>query len=145
MRRLATFLLLVLLAAPAAAEPADTLKAQVEAWNRGDLGAFMQGYLDSPELSYTAAGEIVQGYAALEERYRARYGKDSASMGRLEFRDLAVQPLDPDHALVVGRWHLEQAPGTTYDGVFSLVMKRVGEAWRILHDHSSVRPPAPKP
>ena len=40
---------------------------------------------------------------ALEERYRARYGNDTASMGRLRFTDLVVEPLDEDHAFVVGR------------------------------------------
>lgn len=140
MRSLVVLLLLAVLASPALADPTETLNAQVDAWNRGDLKAFMQGYLDSPTMTYTGGGEIVQGYAALEERYRSRYGNDTASMGVLRFTDLAVQPLDPDHALVVGRWHLDRK-GTTHDGVFTLVMQKVAGSWKILHDHSSVRPP----
>lgn len=140
MRSLVVLLLLAVLASPALADPTETLNAQVDAWNRGDLKAFMQGYLDSPTMTYTGGGEIVQGYAALEERYRSRYGSDTSGMGVLKFTDLDVQTLDPDHALVVGRWHLDRQ-GKQHDGVFTLVMQKVAGSWKILHDHSSVRPP----
>lgn len=138
-------LLFLLLALPAGADPAAegvqaTLAAQTAAWNRGDLAAFMQGYLNSPNMTYTAGGQIIRGYADLEERYRKRYGSNMAEMGQLQFADLEVQALDPGHALVVGRWILERAGKPTLDGVFSLVMQKADDgAWRILHDHSSLR------
>lgn len=150
MRLLPALLVLGLLLVSPTAASADatgctaTLQAQVEAWNKGDLATFMQGYLDSPRMTFTGGGEIVQGYQALEERYRSRYGNDTASMGKLRFTDLDVQPLGADHALVVGRWHLEGANAKSFDGVFSLVMQRVAGSWKILHDHSSTRTPKPQ-
>lgn len=149
MRRLLVLSLLALLVSPAAASPdaagcTATLQAQVEAWNVGNLATFMQGYVKSPEMTYTAGGEIVRGYAALEERYRARYGNDAASMGKLRFTDLDVQALGADYALVLGRWHLERQATAPVEGVFSLVMQKVGDDWKILHDHSSLRPPPAK-
>lgn len=119
----------------------SSLKSQVDCWNRGDLSGFMAGYLDSPEMTYTASGEIVRGAAALRERYQQKYGASPADLGALQFRDLEVLPLGPDHALVLGRWFLGPRGGEpVHDGVFSLVMVRREEGWRILHDHSSGRP-----
>jgi len=38
------------------------LHAQVMAWNRGDLEAFMKGYWRSPELSFYSGGTKTNGW-----------------------------------------------------------------------------------
>ena len=47
--------------------------------------------------------------------------------------------MGPNQALVLGRWQLkrEAAAGTTDEGVFSLVMVKINDKWKIFHDHTS--------
>jgi beta-aspartyl-peptidase (threonine type) len=114
----------------------QVLDAQVAAWNRGDLEAFMAGYWASPELSFFSAGNRTQGWEATLERYRKRYQSEGQEMGRLTFSELKVDVLGPDSALVRGRWQLVRSkdrPG----GLFTLIFRRFPEGWRIVHDHTS--------
>lgn len=111
------------------------LEMQVEAWNRGDLNGFMAGYWNSPELTFAGAQGITRGWAAVHERFARSY-PDRRAMGRLTFSDLEITVLHPSSVLVLGRWQLEREddrPG----GVFTLVMRKLVEGWRIVHDHTS--------
>lgn len=141
----------------AAADPTLTkevttaLQDGVTAWNAGDLPKFMHGYLDSPEVTFTSGGRILRGYAALQQRYQDTYGNDRQSMGQLQFDKIEVWPLGLENALALGHWHLEVAArrGRTKDqmeGVFSLVLKKTADGWKIIHDHTSrsADKPAPK-
>jgi len=112
------------------------LDAQVAAWNRGHVEAFMAGYWSSPELSFFSGAERTQGWEATLERYRKRYQSEGQEMGRLTFSELRVDVLGPDSALVRGRWQLVRSkdrPG----GLFTLIFRRFPEGWRIVHDHTS--------
>jgi beta-aspartyl-peptidase (threonine type) len=113
------------------------LQRQVDAWNRGDLDAFMSGYLRSPDTSYTSAGTAVWGYDALRERYQKKYGASPETMGKLHFSDLKVFDLGKRNALCIGQWHLERSEKPAIDGIFSLVLVRTGDGWKIIHDHTS--------
>jgi beta-aspartyl-peptidase (threonine type) len=130
---------LVVAAAPAdAADVAirRVLDAQAEAWNKGDLEAFMTGYWSSPELSFFSGSDKYRGWQATLERYRKRYQSEGQEMGKLTFSELDIQVLGPDSALVRGRWQLVRSkdkPG----GLFTLIFKRFPEGWRIIHDHTS--------
>ncbi len=115
------------------------LDEQREAWNRGDIEAFMEGYVQSEELIFTSGGQIRKGWDETLERYRARYGEDASTMGRLGFEVLGIQALGADGAVVLGRWKLSglDAPA---GGVFSVVLERGSGGWRIVHDHTSSDP-----
>lgn len=132
-------------AAEAAVRRIEALLAeQAEAWNRGDLEGFMEGYLRSPELSYTAGGAVHRGWDELLERYRRAYGEGEA-MGLLTFDDLEVHPLSADAAWALGRWRLELA-ADTLGGAYTLVLREVDGEWKVVHDHTSTdAPPAPEP
>jgi uncharacterized protein (TIGR02246 family) len=133
--------------APAAFSAADRaavaalLASQQDAWNRGDLDGFMAGYLRSPDLVFTAAAQIRKGWDETFQKYRARYGTRPQTMGKLAFEVLEVQAVGSDGAVVLGRWRLinTDAAGS---GVFSVVLARTAEGWRIVHDHTSSDPPA---
>ncbi|MBI3928184.1 MAG: nuclear transport factor 2 family protein [Armatimonadetes bacterium] len=116
---------------------ADAIMASAEAWNRGDLERFLEDYLKSEDMTFTSGGRVFRGYQALKDRYQQTYGNDRASMGQLSFADIEVWPLGDDHALALGKWHLERQGQETLDGIFSLVMQKTREGWRILHDHTS--------
>jgi ketosteroid isomerase-like protein len=115
---------------------ASVLERQRVAWNRGDLAAYMDGYAKSPDLVFTSGGQVRRGWDDTMQRYRTRYGTDRAGMGQLAFEVLGVQPLGADGAVVLGRWRLTGTPNAG-SGVFSVVLERRPEGWRIVHDHTS--------
>lgn len=118
----------------------QVLTDQVEAWNRGDLEAFMEGYWRSPDLLFTSSGVVRRGWQTTIERYRATYGEAPETMGHLVFSNLSVSPLGDDAAWALGKWELHRSEGDL-GGVFTLVFRRIDGRWVIVHDHTSVSPP----
>lgn len=116
------------------------LEEQTVAWNRGDVEGFMRGYWRSEQLTFAGVNGITRGWLGVLERYRRSY-PDRKAMGRLTFSELEITLLSPKAALVLGRWQL-QREGDQPGGVFTLVLRKMPEGWRIVHDHtSSVVPP----
>jgi ketosteroid isomerase-like protein len=115
------------------------LEQQRVAWNRGDLTTYMKGYVHSDELVFTSGGQVRRGWQATADRYQARYGGDRAGMGQLAFEALGVQPVGADGAVVLGKWRLTDTPQAG-GGVFSVVLERRPDGWRIIHDHTSSDP-----
>ncbi|MBL8625003.1 MAG: nuclear transport factor 2 family protein [Myxococcales bacterium] len=116
------------------------LAAQQDAWNRGDLTGYMAGYLRSSELVFTSGGNIRHGWDETFAKYRARYGSDPSTMGKLGFEILGVQALGADGAIVLGRWELTETP-VAGRGVFSVALTRTADGWKVVHDHTSSDPP----
>lgn len=114
------------------------LEQQAAAWNRGDVAAFMTGYWKSPQTTFAGAGGIERGWQAVTDRYQRNY-PDRSSMGTLTFSALEIHPLSPDSAFVLGRWHLDRPsdPRGAAGGVFTLILRKFPEGWRIIHDHTS--------
>ena len=113
----------------------NVLNAQENAWNKGDVDAFLEGYWHSPDLTFSGSGGIARGWDGVLARYKKNY-PDRAAMGHLDFSGLEFRFLGNDAALVLGHWHLARATGDV-GGVFSLVWQRFPEGWRIVHDHTS--------
>ena len=111
------------------------LDQQQAAWNRGDVTVFMNGYWNSPELTFAGASGITRGWEPVMARYRKTY-PDSAAMGHLDFSIIEIRLLGNDAALALGRWHLQRDTDEPA-GVFTLVLQRFPEGWRIIHDHTS--------
>ena len=112
------------------------LDDQVIAWNKGDLRGFMEGYWQSPELSFYSGKNKTKGWQATLDRYRKKYQGEGKEMGKLAFSELDVELLGPGHALVRGRWQLTLAKEHP-SGLFTLIFRKVPAGWRIVHDHTS--------
>lgn len=112
------------------------LDRQVQAWNRGDLEGFMQGYWRSPTLTFFSGGTTVSGWEQTLGRYRNRYQTAGNEMGKLEFRDLNIELLGPSAAFVRGQFHLTMSSGES-KGLFTLTFRKIGGRWKIVHDHTS--------
>ena len=123
----------------ATAQIRSVLSAQQEAWNRGDIDRFMNGYARSPSTVFVSEDTIRRGWETVRERYRKKYS-DRAKMGTLAFSDLDITLLSPDAAVVLGRWSLKRANDQPH-GRFTLIFKRLPDGWRIVHDHTSAAPP----
>jgi len=122
----------------ASTEIRKLLAGQQAAWNRGDQDEFLVGYWRSEATAFAGSQGIVRGWQGLRERYRKGY-PDRRAMGTLEFSEVEVTPLCAEAALALGNWHLEREAGPV-GGVFSLVLRRFPEGWRIVADHTSVVP-----
>ena len=113
------------------------LTAQQDAWNRHDLDAFMSGYWNSPELTFFSGAKETSGWQATLERYRATYASPGHTMGKLDFSDLRIEMLGPEAAFVRGSWHLTMPEGKNPQGKFTLVLRKMPDGWKIVHDHTS--------
>jgi beta-aspartyl-peptidase (threonine type) len=113
--------------------------AQRDAWNRGDLAAYMDHYAKLDGLVFTSGSKIRRGWKPTFDYYQRKYGADPAGMGTLAFELLSIDPVGADGAVVLGTWRL--AGAQTGDGVFSVVVERRPEGWRIVHDHTSSSTP----
>ena len=114
----------------------QVLDAQVVAWNKGDLPGFMEGYWQSPDLTFFSGGNKTRGWQATLDRYRKKYQGEGKEMGKLAFRELDVRLLGADHAVVTGRFQL-QLKAETATGIFTLILHKKEAGWRIVHDHTS--------
>jgi ketosteroid isomerase-like protein len=131
--------------APPLNEPAEgdvpeiraLLDRQVADWNRKDLDGFLAGYWDSPKVVFLSGGERSEGFAAMRDRYRRNYQADGKEMGTLKFSGVEVERLGTDSAFARGRWELTKSDGTHPGGLFTLILKKLPEGWRIVHDHTS--------
>lgn len=122
----------------------EILADQEKAWNQGDLEAFMVGYWKSPDLSFYSGRDKQRGWQETYDRYKKRYQGEGKEMGKLAFTELQVEPIASGVAIVRGRWKLEKK-AETMDGLFTLLVRKLPEGWRIVHDHTSMgEPPAKK-
>ncbi len=111
------------------------LDEQAAAWNRGDVEGFVDGYWKSDLLTFAGASGVTRGWDGLLARYRRTY-PNRAAMGTLSFSDLEITLLASDATLVLGRWRLDRERDTP-GGIFSLIVRRIGGSWRVVHDHTS--------
>ena len=110
----------------------DVLMAQQDAWNAGDIDAFMAGYWQSPDLRFASGGSVTRGWQATRDRYHARYS-DRSIMGMLSFDQLEVVELSDDAAIVHGAWLLTRENDAP-SGLFTLVFRKIDGAWLIVSD-----------
>jgi ketosteroid isomerase-like protein len=115
------------------------LHDQQDAWNRGDIDAFMNGYARSGSTVFISEDTITRGWETVRDRYRQKYSSQT-NMGKLTFSELEITPLSSDAAVAVGHWQLQRAKDQPH-GRFTLIFKRLPEGWRIVLDHTSAASP----
>ncbi|MDB5152146.1 MAG: nuclear transport factor 2 family protein [Mucilaginibacter sp.] len=111
------------------------LETQRQAWNRGDIDGFMQGYWKSDSLVFVGKTAPVYGWQSTLDRYKKAY-PNKAAMGQLTFDIIQVKVLDDNNAFMLGDWHLHRpkdAPG----GYFTLWFRKINGEWKIVCDHTS--------
>lgn len=119
------------------------IAAQVAAWNRADIPAFMQTYDNSPETTFIGSA-VHKGYAPILESYRKSYATPE-QMGTLSFSNFEVRLLPGscgavEFAVVTGNFHLERTTkgeAKKDEGIFSLVWHKGPLGWKIVLDHTS--------
>jgi beta-aspartyl-peptidase (threonine type) len=141
------------------------LRAQQEAWNGGDVRAFMEHYWKSDDLTFSSGGKTTRGWQATLDGYLKRY-PTREKMGRLTLSGLEITPLSDAAAMVLGQWKLDglkasfprtresrkedastldprlrgddmEAENELVGGNFTLVFRKIEGRWVIVHDHTS--------
>jgi len=118
----------------AAADIEKVLADQVAAWNAGSIEGFMDYYWRSEELTFQSGANRYHSWQVMLDRYKKNYA--GQKQGTLAFSDLEVRVLSPDSAYVLGRWQLG-GTAQPQGGVFTVILKKFPEGWRIIHDHTS--------
>ena len=113
----------------------QVMQEQQDAWNRGDLEAFMQGYWQSDSLRFIGSRGLTYGWQATLDNYKKGY-PDRDAMGTLTFDILSVELLLKKSAFVVGKWHLARKAGDL-SGHYTLLWRKIKGKWVIVADHSS--------
>lgn len=115
----------------------QVLDAQVNAWNRGDIPGFMEGYDKSDSTTFVST-TVTKGHAQVLANYLKRY-PSRESMGALKFTGLDIRMLGSDYAVVIGNFHLDRPvqAGGEASGIFTLLFHKTSSGWRIILDHTS--------
>lgn len=113
------------------------LSKQLQAWNRHDLEGFMSGYWNSPQLTFFSGAEEHEGWQSTLDRYLATYASPGREMGTLQFSNLKIEVPCQQFAFVRGAWKLTMSHGAPPHGIFTLVLRKFPDGWKIVHDHTS--------
>ena len=105
------------------------------AWNRGDLDGFMSDYAE--DATYVTKTAVVHGRAEIRARYHDAYFAPGAHRDSLHFEDLELDVVGPGVVNAIAYYVLTRGDSTTARGPTSLIIKKVGGRWLIVHDHSS--------
>jgi ketosteroid isomerase-like protein len=111
------------------------MNEQQEAWNRGDIKGFMDGYWAGDSLRFIGKRGITYGWQATLENYQKSY-PDSEAMGKLQFTNLTTELTGDSSAYVIGKWELFRSTDTL-SGHYSLLWKQLNGKWLIVADHTS--------
>jgi ketosteroid isomerase-like protein len=111
------------------------LEKQRQDWNAGNIEAYMQGYVVSDSLLFVGKNGPKYGYKNTLENYKKGY-PNKTEMGFLTFNIQQIKIIDPNHAFVLGAWHLKREKDEP-QGYFTLLLKKFKSGWRIIVDHSS--------
>lgn len=115
------------------------VRAYVDASNRADVQAMIDTYSKSPGVSSAGLGEVRRGWEALRAQADSLAGMEG--LMRISLGAIDITPLGTMHALAVSSVvvRVETAGGPVQlRGAVSIILERVGGAWKVLHDHFSL-------
>lgn len=111
------------------------LEDQRNAWNKGNIVDYMEGYLKSDSLVFVGKSGPKYGWDNTLANYKKGY-PDKNAMGFLSFDIKEVRLISADHAFVLGAWHLKREKDES-KGFFTLILKKINGEWKVIADHSS--------
>lgn len=111
------------------------LESQRQAWNKGDMEGYMQGYERSDSLVFVGKNGPEYGWQTTLDNYKKSY-PDKSAMGILTFDIKKVKLISSNHAFVLGAWHLKREKDEP-KGWFTLLLRKAEGKWKVVADHSS--------
>lgn len=119
----------------------NVMKLQSDAWNQGDIDAFMKYYWNNEDLTFVSKKGVSKGWQKVYDNYKRGY-PDKSAMGKLTFDQLEFDKMSGTAYMVTGSWYLEYEPVKDLDrvnvgGWFTLIFKKFKNDWLIIYDHTS--------
>ena len=111
------------------------LSEQTEAWNNGNVDAFMKGYWENDSLMFVGKNGVTYGWKNTLNNYKKNY-PDTSAMGKLDFTIISVKRLSFQYFFIIGKWHLKRSIGDL-GGHFTLLFKKIKGNWVIVTDHTT--------
>ena len=111
------------------------MSLQQDAWNKGDIDSFMQGYLKSEELVFSGKSGPVYGWENTKNRYYSSY-PNTKVMGKLNFTIKKIRSVSLNTAYLIGEYYLKRSGEDSW-GHFTLLWKKIDCNWLIVSDHTS--------
>ncbi len=112
------------------------LEASADAWNRGDLEGFVSDYADDSTTTFVSGGRVRYGFDWIRGNYAPRF-QPGALRDSLRFENVDARALGREYLLATARFVLFRADSVTASGPFTLVLRRIGGQWKIVHDHTA--------
>jgi len=106
-----------------------------EAWNRGSIDGYLDGYQKTETLRWASGGMVVYGWEGVERAFKMRFDSPE-KMGQLSASDLEISSPTRRDAIVFGKW-TQVLEDQTRTGFFTVHMKKTDGVWQIISDHSS--------
>ena len=120
----------------------NSLIAGIEAVNVDTVTGI---YWNSPQLTiYNSNGTVTRGWEQMRKNVESAYSK--LKDVKVESRDVRTQMLGRDGAVVSFLWTQSQTYNDTPEtatGRTTLVFRRIGTAWKVVHRHTSPEGPDP--
>ena len=113
----------------------DQMMKMLDAWNRHDLDAYLDGFLHSDDILLVVEGETIRGWDLLSKAFHSGY-PNPAEMGTVTFDRMQVQMLGPDLGFVLV-WYTIAFPKKKQFGTDTIIVKKVAEGWREMISHTS--------
>src|SRR5215213_691926 len=124
---------------PSSKSVLDAFNALVKGIEAADVDAVTGAYWNSPQLVlFNNNGTVTRGWEQMRSNRESSYAK--LKDVKLEVRDVRVQMLGREGAVIAFLWTQSQ----TYDGTpdtatgrTTLVFRRIGKQWKVVHAHIS--------
>src|SRR5437773_8738933 len=129
-------------AATVRTEVLQAVRAYVDAINKADAAALTEMYSREAGVTSVGDGQITRGWDAIRsiaDSIAGAEGKYKVATGSID-----VTPLGPGHALALTSTILTVKSGdqeVQLRGAMTLVFKKIGAEWKIIHDHTSTVTP----
>ena len=113
------------------------LIAEQNAWNHGDMDAYMGFYKDDPATTALLSAPV-RGIENIRAAYRLNF-PSAASMGTLEETEIEVRALGENYALATGKYRLNRSKkaGGELTGTFAEVLEKTAAGWRVVFSTNS--------
>jgi ketosteroid isomerase-like protein len=114
----------------------------VDAFNRADVATLVEMYSREAGVTSVGDGQIMRGWDAIRSAFDSitgAEGKYKVSTGSVD-----IVPLGPSYALALTSTILTVKSGdqeAQLRGAMTLVFKKIGGDWKIIHDHTSTITP----
>lgn len=118
----------------------NTLDAAAEAWSSGDVEAVMATYVADEPLLVFLGDTPLKGPDAVRAALAARAAQPGG-LGQMTYEWFETLQFDVNTTVVSGRVVVRRE-GKTQRGLFTRVLRRTPDGWRIVHDQLAWGPDA---